>query len=541
MSALRKGPLVPAILFLIFALLYTASLNKAPHFDELYHMLAARGYLTTGQFRIAEGEYVRAWPFTWLVAQLFRLLGEHLWVARLPSLVAVAAMVAILFVWVRHFAGNLSAILVAGLFGVSPFAIDIAQFARFYGLHGLAFLLLALSIYTLVRRPGPAASFILRAALALLALVVAMTFQVTTLIGLAGIGAWAVLWLAGPWFLRADVPTGRKLLVLLGAVLLAALVLALAIASGKLAEALQLYRQTALWSEENANAVLFYHGWILLYYPTLWSLLPVLLIVALVAAPVPVFFSAVLFGTGIVLHSFAAAKDLRYVFYLTPFLFVIWGTALGAILERVLAFTRAHAGVVAARLLPGRRVGRLTAVIMAVAALWLIAANAASIRSATMLADITVPPELPPVQWAKARPVLEGPMHDADIVLVTSELETLYYLGDYDVLVSHSRLGELMGAGEFARDFRTGRPVVSTPESVARIMACYPNGLLVTSIYRWRNKPMLDDAVADLIVAHAQPLELPAGSRVMAYRWSHLATAEPDCPDLRRPSAGAKP
>ena len=91
-----------------------------------------------------------------------------------------------------------------------------------------------------------------------------MTFQVTTLIGLAGIGAWAVLWLAGPWFLRADVPTGRKLLVLLGAVLLAALVLALAIASGKLAEALQLYRQTALWSEENANAVLFYHGWILL-------------------------------------------------------------------------------------------------------------------------------------------------------------------------------------------------------------------------------------------------------------------------------------
>ncbi len=61
--------------------------------DEYYHLNTAYGYLQTGQFVkwnfLADepyGEYLRAWPYTWLVAQSFKLFGVSEWAARLPSL-----------------------------------------------------------------------------------------------------------------------------------------------------------------------------------------------------------------------------------------------------------------------------------------------------------------------------------------------------------------------------------------------------------------------------------------------------------------------
>ena len=42
-----------------------------------------------------------------------------------------------------------------------------------------------------------------------------------------------------------------------------------------------------------------------------------------------------------------------------------------------------------------------------------------------------------------------------------------------------------------------GEPVISTPESLALIMDCYPDGLIVADDIRWRNPAQLDDAVAD--------------------------------------------
>ena len=64
-------------------------------------------------------------------------------------------------------------------------------------------------------------------------------------------------------------------------------------------------------------------------------------------------------------------------------------------------------------------------------------------------------------------------------MLTTNELSALYYLGRYDVLVSKSRLSEIRDGGEFSLDPRTGRPVIATPKSLALIMDCYPDGLIV--------------------------------------------------------------
>lgn len=540
MTSWRSGPLLPCALFLACCALYLLNLDKPPEFDELYHVLAARGFEATGRYAIADGVYLRGWPFTRLVAFLFGLFGEHLWVARLPSLACVAAMAALLFAWLRKEAGTPAALVGAGLFAISPFAIDIAHFARFYGIHGLAFLLGALATYDLAAHPGPRRRDVLRATAALLAFATAAMFQVTTLIGILAIAAWLAVVLAGPWLLDNRVPRTRRLSALAACLVLLALVLAAAAATGLLAKGLAMYRMAPLWSAESANDVAYYHVWLILFYPTLWTLLPVLLVAALAARPRPALFAALLFGIALVLHSFAGSKNLRYVFYVMPFLFALWGIGLAIVAGGLIRLVRSHATLLARQLLPGARTVALAGLMLALAAIWIVAANAAFLRSTLMLADVTIPPELPPVRWELARPVLEPLLAEADIVVVTSELDALYFLGRYDVLVSRSRIDERPGKNtpDFALDTRTGRPIIAQPGSLARLMSCYRKGIVVTSTYRWRKAPMLDDAMADLIVRRATPVDLPRASRVLAFTWdSPPATAAADCPAI--PSAGA--
>jgi hypothetical protein len=132
--------------------------------------------------------------------------------------------------------------------------------------------------------------------------------------------------------------------------------------------------------------------------------------------------------------------------------------------------------------------------------------------------DVFIPPMQRPADWAAARDQLGPVLADAGIVLTTSELETLYHLGRYDVLISSGRLREFEHQGAFGLDPRTGRPVIAEPEALALLIDCYPDGLIVTSADRWRNPGQLDDAVADLILARTEEVDL-AAYRMKAYRW----------------------
>jgi hypothetical protein len=110
------------------------------------------------------------------------------------------------------------------------------------------------------------------------------------------------------------------------------------------------------------------------------------------------------------------------------------------------------------------------------------------------------------------------------MVLSSSDIEALYVLHRYDVLINKNRLSELRERVELSRDPRTGRPVVSTPESVALLIDCFPDGLIVTSEHRWRVSHQLNDAVANYIIEHTVPLELPKPPQMMAFAGSGRPT-----------------
>jgi hypothetical protein len=533
------GWLTPLALFAAAGLLYAVNLDRMPHPDEYYHILAAQGVVATGEPRIAEGLYTRVYLHTWLVAKSFLLFGESLAAARVPSLVAMAALVSLLFVWSRREAGSLAAWIGTGLFALSPFAVDVAQFSRFYALQALAFFAAAAIVFAAVAAPPEARPR--RLGLLLLGgapMLLAIYLQPTTLFGCVGLGLWAAAAIGLPWLGDRAVPRRRKLLVAGGLGLLALAVLAAAAASGVLGDLWRQYRSTPLFNERASDRFWYYHAWYNLLYPSLWPATGVLALLAVVRRPLPASMALSVFAVGFLLNSFAASKSLRYIAYAQPFLFVLWGIGLAALWSKLAGFAANLRDTLEDRLLwtaPSLG-GWMAAALTGGAVLFLVLANPAWVRTAMLLGDVTVPPEEPKANWPAAREALAPWLERADIVVTTEELGHLYFLGRYDVRFSPSKLGELHKAErrEFGVDFRTGRPVIGSKETLERILACYPVGIIVGPAAHWGRPELINGELAALIAARAQPLPLPAGSHLRAYTWELPAGAAqaPPCAGL---------
>ena len=180
----------PIIVFVAALLLFCINLDRPPHPDELHHVLAAQHLIETGHPILDQGEYTRGIAYTWLVAISYEIFGVGIASARAPSVLIVALVAAILFVWIRREAGTVPAWITAGIFVSSPFTVEIAQFCRFYSLHVLVFLLGTLCVYYLATAEVSLGRRILLGAMALVLFITAYWLQDTTLIGLVGVAVW---------------------------------------------------------------------------------------------------------------------------------------------------------------------------------------------------------------------------------------------------------------------------------------------------------------------------------------------------------------
>ena len=534
-TANRYAWRAPTVLALAAGLLYCINLGRLPHPDELHHALAARGLLDHGLPSIAEGVYERGLLHTYLVAGSYALFGDSLASARIPSVVCMALVAALLFVWLRREASSLAAWLGAGGFAVSPFAVDIAQFARFYAPQCLAFLVAAFLTYAAVSGRHTLRRRALLLVGALPPALLALNLQPTTLIGLVSIASWAGCVLGIPWLTAPSVPRRHKLAV----IAIGVLALMVFLFSGLATTLWQLFRSTPLFNLKNADEFWYYHALYSLFYPTLWPLTGLLGLAAIATWRQPALFALLTFAVSFVLNSLAASKSLRYIIFAQPLLFAVWGMGLAAIWPSLRSFgmdLRQRLGPPLAAI--GIRQPAAAGLLVAAAVLFLVVGNPAWLRSASLLADITVPPEQPRPNWPLARPQLEPWLAQADVVVTTEELATLYFLGRYDIRFSPSKMGELEPGQrhEFGLDFRTGRPVISTRESLERVLACYPSGIILGPTASWGSPTLLGPELVQLIESQTRPIELPAKTRLSAVEWQHSAGAVADaqCRDLPR-------
>lgn len=524
----------PVLAVLALALLVRApGLLHAAQVDELYHVLAARSFLRDGTLSINGGEpYTRVKGFTLLIAGLFQLFGPSVAVARLPALVSGALVAALGFVWVRRSASPLAAWIVALLLCFSPDLIGLSQWSRFYAPQHLAVLAAAVGLY-LANDPSTAArSRVLAGLGTAVAVWCAVYLQPVSVIAAGGLVVFQLM------VFGVMARTHGMFRRYLGVLALAGILLAvflLTAGRGLLDEAIGRATYVDAWAASSRNEIRFYHWWLIEEYPTLWSLFPVSLVLCVRRNWRLAVLCGSVFVVAFLVHSLLAWKALRYITYALPFFLIISGVAAAEVLPALLRFVRQMVGD-----LTPRRARAVSYTVVAVIAAFALLGNHATITSARMLARTDLAmyrpgPEMVPAAWGRAAKAL-APMADTvGAVISGRDTNALYYLGRADFQVIR---GKLVSGGphrEFWIEPTVQVPVISSPESIERVVGCYRSGMLIYESWQAETGVMIPRATVEQIRELMTPVDLPTSWGLDAFSWSGGDRADSmACREIRR-------
>lgn len=496
-------------------------IDRPPFWDEMYHILAARSLLEHGTLSLVAGgdPYTRASWYTHAVSWMFRLFGESVVAARIPAVVPGAALVAAMFAWVRKAADARSAWIVALLLGLGPLAITTSQLYRFYAVHALLFWISAACVFRLTSgsfgRTHLAAGWIL--IVGSLTIAWHLHKPLTILGGLALVG-WVGLVL-GPCLARRLAQSRYRVWLGLLVVLLLGYGIGMLLEPPEaLVDLWQRYQDTAVWGTERADRPTYYHGELLGLYPTLWTLFPLLVLVAVAEHVRISLFATWVFGVVFVALSLGAEKAMRYFYFATPAFFLVSAIALAHGVPTIREhLVHAMSRVARPRLSPGAHRAVAWALGIAVLA-FAIGSNRAFVHSARLIltpssATYGVQPD-----WPAAATWLRASGDTSARVLSSAPLKALYYLGRIDVSLD-SR--QLEGRPDFGEDRWLAKPVIGTPHSLERIMACTSRGVVLIEDWHWKRPWYVPTAVADYLQEHAERVSAPPAWKLRIFRWDH--------------------
>ena len=523
-------------------------LGHTPLHDELYHVLAAKSLLANGTLELTAGAvpYTRGVPFTALVAAMFRLFGESFVTARIPSVVASVALTAALFMWVRRVSTRGSAWAAALLLCFYPYGILVAQFARFYALHALAFWVAAFAVYRLAEPGVPRATRAWLGAGAVAALALATSLQQTTAIGVLGLAVF-LAGVAGPGALAALRRHRHRGAIAAAGLAVVALGWLVASKVGLVYEVRFLFKYVDVYNEQYRNAEAFYASVLYRDYGVLWPLFPAAALVAARRYGRATWLCVSVFGVALFVHSLAAFKAERFLYYAVPAFCAVWGLAL----PRMVAWVRAAARRVAASVaphLPRRLTAALATVATGVVVLGAGAANAAFPQAYRMLTreDHHVGGFNGPYRinsdWERAAPRLRALADSSAFVIATADGKALYYLGRVDAIMrkfgrpASAEYGVDVGWSDVA-----ARPLIHSADAMRRAIACNPSGLVVTELRNMGEAAIVSDSVAAILRQETDSVPMPREWRLRVFRWRHSPRPVPaGCPEMLVPRPGGQ-
>ncbi|MDT7952926.1 MAG: glycosyltransferase family 39 protein [Acetobacteraceae bacterium] len=492
--------------------------------DELLHLYAARSLLHDGTLTIFGGVYERATHFTHLVAASIALFGDNPTAIRLPSAVAGAALVALTYLWMRREAGLGPAVVAAALLGLMAPVSDMAQFGRPYAVQSVLFWAATVLFYRSIVAVQSRSVRLISAAASVALLAESAQFQVTSLIGAAGLATWLVLY--GTWRLRSSVSLGRLALAWAAGLLLCALFSRSSAFAGLYGS----FRSTVFWGIANKNDLFFYIRLIDRRYNFLLDFLPIAIITAIAVRPRPGLFCSVVFVSGFVLQSMGGMKAERYLAYLLPFLACIWGLAAWPLLVSVRNMVAARIGPASSRRWAGSLVTVGVASFCVVVAIRAAPVLSEEVRELALPGYYRPRPDERERLWREHAAILRPLAEKAAIFAVGDDLLADYYVARPDLVLNTSRLLENEPFQQFVRDYRTGIPTIDDRSALHDLLACFDSGLIVDIdfVYEW----LSPDAKA-FLREHMTPLDL--GPVLHGFTWS-AREGKPgrDCAGLRQ-------
>jgi hypothetical protein len=260
----------------------------------------------------------------------------------------------------------------------------------------------------------------------------------------------------------------------------------------------------------------FYVQYLYRDYGALWVAFPLLLASALAYRPAAALFCGLLFMVALIFHSLAAWKHERYLFHALPFFCAVVGMGAAGILVRSGAAFRQ----------PGRTVARLAWGASAVGLLVIAAFSTSGTRMTWKMLTVSDArwdqafryrgePD-----WQAAAPALRAIADSVEVVVSSNDLKALYYLDRLDYTLSAFNLANTMGTlPEFGISEKTGKPVISAPGSIARVIDEHTTGLVVVEKYDWHQGWGVPGGTGNYISAHTEKVPLDGHWRILAFRW----------------------
>lgn len=484
-------------------------LDHPPEYDELLHVLAARGIVDTGKPVIADGLYPRAQLYTELIARIAQPGDSELVSARIPSMIAAALLVALLGAWVATKVGWIAGMATAGVLAIMPDTAYLAVLIRFYTVHALLMAIMLICLFEALsphRRPITVVALLI-VALACLGtgLQLQQLSQVTFLAGLA----------ATMCLIAHDRSAVLLAFVRTHWIGVTALFIALVLLALYLVEMLNIVERlrgiTPAWSVNKANDLFFYSKNYTTRLPLLWPLFPVLIIFAFFQnRRIAIFFTVVVL-VAFAISSIASQKAMRYVYHFAPAIAVLCGIGLHFAIRQL-------SELMATRL----PMQRSTSLILGLILAGICLLNSVEVQRAIKMAtgqgtvDRTVPVMSEP-DWTLAQSDLSHYLDSATQVIVSSGVKSLYAFGRYDYELSRTVIDDTLSQEEFGYDARTGRRVISTAESVSNIISREGTALIVLENRMLNQSYSAPVDTVNAITQQCKPLQIAPDSQLSAW------------------------
>ena len=274
---------------------------------------------------------------------------------------------------------------------------------------------------------------------------------------------------------------------------------------------LRAFRETPLWSAGAAHRPNYYNDALSKAAPLFWPLVPFAVLSACVARPRWALTLSIAAASALLVHSLAASKSSRYVYYCLPLICIL----LGAGLSTVFSFLAKY---VSSRWPPLVSIASL----LALATLGVsFAASQEGYRTSRLLLGLDPYSKVlangDETSWSSAQRLLLPLAANADAIVTSNSMKAIYYLGRYDYELNTSIVAETNTGAEFGIDERTGRRAISTPESLAQVLRTHATTLIVAE----KEKLGLDAGVPAGTAAVARercgPIPVPDDARIAVW------------------------
>ncbi|MFK7892340.1 MAG: hypothetical protein AB8B63_16095 [Granulosicoccus sp.] len=481
-----------------------------PEYDELLHVLAARGIEKTGEPVIEDGRYARAEIYTRLVSLTAGLHEDELIAARLPAIFFTILLAGLIGYWLTRNVGWLAGLVAALVLVIAPATINLAVIVRFYTFHALAVTLLIILLYE-ASKPDRGAGFRLLVAAFSVALGwLAFQLHDITMITIGATAA-GLTYLTLYRFRRVYLPTVTKYPVLTTIFVLLAFVVfvAGAWASGLIG----LLRQSApVWSQPLANYPGFYLARLGSQMPFIWPLFPVMAVAAFFHNRRLAGYLLSIIVVAFVANSIAAQKATRYIYHIFPLICIVWGIGFQALILAISNyFSQKY-----------RLISTISTSLILVLAFTCVLSTMEFRRMVKLVLgrplinDAVHLGEEP--DWIAAKSVIDPLLPDIDRVIASSGFKSLHAFGRYSYELHTTVIAETDTGDEFGVDGRTGKQVISSADSVSHVIEMPGNELFVLE-ERMINEPHgANSQVMEVIENRCSILPLPSVIGVKAWQ-----------------------